>query len=313
MMPMATARSVISLAPLIASFFLVLLIASTAHASDLKTCDTAYEQAQTLRDARKLASARGQLLVCARAPCPGFMAKDCTAWLGEIEPRIPSVVLVALDAAGAALPNVSAAMDGAAARKLDGTSWDIDPGQHTFTFILPDGTRVDRPFLVVEGQKDQRVVMTLPAPPLAAAPPPAPMPVTPVPAMPAPDSIPSRVPPVAEKPASPVSTAFPYKVVGFVTLGFGGAGVAVGAIFGAVALSTKSAHCIGTACDPGYASTALGQGTASTVGFVAGGLLAATGLTLVLLAPSKKDPQSLGLEASPLAGQSRGLTLRAAW
>jgi hypothetical protein len=293
-MPIATARARWRWALLLVAP----LIASTAHASDLKTCDAAYEQAQALRDARKLASARGQLLMCARAPCPGFMAKDCTAWLGEIEPRIPSVVLVALDAAGAALPNVSAAMDGAVARKLDDTSWDVDPGQHTFTFLLPDGTKVDRPFLVIEGQKDQRVVMTLAAPALGAALQPS-SPVTSV-----------AVAPVA---ATPASTGFPYKVVGFVSLGLGVAGVAVGAIFGAEALSTKSAHCIGTACDPGYAGTALGQGTASTVGFVAGGVLAAAGLTLVLLAPSKRDPRSLRLDASPLLGPSRGLTMRATW
>jgi hypothetical protein len=288
------------------------LLASTAHATDLKTCDAAYDQAQTLRDARKLASARGPLLLCARATCPAFMAKDCTTWLGEIESRIPSVVLVALDAAGAAVPNVAAAMDGATARKLDGTSWDVDPGQHTFTFILPDGAKVDRPFLVVEGQKDQRVVVTVATPPPATAPPAAPVPVTPVPAIPAPDSLGAPVAPVAEKPVSPVSTAFPYRVVGFVSLGLGVAGVAVGAIFGAEALSTKSAHCIGTACAPGYAGTALDQGTVSTVGFVAGGLLAAAGLTLVLVAP-KKNPSSVRLDASVLSGPNRGLRLRATW
>jgi hypothetical protein len=128
--------------------------------------------------------------------------------------------------------------------------------------------------------------------------------------MPGPDALTSPVAPVTETPAS---TGFPYKVVGFVTLGLGGAGVVVGSIFGAEAMSTKSAHCVGTACDPGYAGTALGQGTVSTVGFVAGGVLAAAGLTLVLLEPGKKDSRALRLDASPLAGQSRGLTLRATW
>jgi hypothetical protein len=302
---MRKGSALLGVVPLLASIFVAPLIASTANANDLKSCDAAYDQAQTLRDARKLLSARGQLLVCARATCPAFMVKDCTTWLGEMESRIPSVVLVALDAAGAALPNVSAAMDGAAARKLDGTSWDLDPGQHTFTFLLPDGTKVDRPFLVVEGQKDQRVVMTLPASGPGAGAPPAPLPT-----MLRPDSLTSPVAPVAE---TPPSTGFPYRAVGFVTLGLGVAGVAVGAIFGAEALSTKSAHCIGTACDPGYAGTALGQGTASTVGFVAGGILAAAGLALVLLAPSKKDSRSLTLNASPLPGPSRGLTMRATW
>ena len=305
-MPSARARArrgMVS-APL-APFAVAFLLASTARASDLKTCDAAYDEAQTLRDARKLASARDALLVCARATCPAFMAKDCRTWLGEVEPRIPSVVLVALDATGVAVPNVSAAIDGAAARKLDGTSWDVDPGQHTFTFVLPDGTRVDRPFLVIEGQKEQRVAVTVAAAPAAAAPLAAPMPVTP-----RPDSLVGPVAPVIEKPSS---SGFPYRTVGFVSLGLGVAGVAIGAVFGAEALSTKSDHCIGTACDPGYASTALEQGTASTVGFVAGGVLAAAGLTLVLLAPSKKNPRSPRLDASPLSGSSHGLRLRVTW
>jgi hypothetical protein len=327
-MPRARARVLWGAPPytrallLFASTLLAPLIASTAHASDLKTCDAAYEQAQSLRDARKLASARGQLLLCARAACPAFMAKDCTTWLGEVEPRIPSVILVALDAAGAALPNVSASMEGGAARRLDGTSWDVDPGQHTFTFVLPDGTRVDRSFLVVEGQKDQRVAVSLAAPPLAAPPPPAPFPVTsvpggigvssdlPTPHAPAPDSLASPVASVAETTSR---GEFPYRVVGFVSLGLGVAGIALGSIFGVEALSTKSAHCMGTTCDPGSAGTALGQGTVSTVGFVAGGVLAAGGLTLVLLAPSKKNTRALRLDASPLVGQSRGLTLRGTW
>ena len=220
------------------------------------------------------------------------MVKDCTGWLAEVEAHMPSVVLVALDAAGAVLPDVGVSMDGAATlHKADGTAWEVDPGRHTFTFVQADGTKVDKALVVVEGQKDQRVTVTLGAPP--PAPVPAPAPAAPVPA--APD----------EKPAS--STPFPYRTVGYTVGGVGVAGLIVGSIFGIEALSTKSSHCHGDGgCSPGEASTALTQGNVSTVGFVAGGILAAGGLTLVLVAPARKDTQAMHVEAAPLVGTGPG-------
>ena len=135
-----------------------------------KVCSDAYGQAQTLRDAHKLRAARDQLRACSQATCKGFILQDCTTWLGDVEARIPSVVVVATDATGAVLPNVSVSVDGEAAlRKVDGTSWDVDPGQHTFTFVLADGTRVDKPVIVLEGQKGQRVTATVAAPQAAPA------------------------------------------------------------------------------------------------------------------------------------------------
>jgi hypothetical protein len=272
--------------PILALALFAALPVTSARATDTKVCDAAYEQAQAARDAKQLTLARDQLRVCARAKCPAFMVKDCTGWLAEVEAHLPTVVLVALDAAGAVLPDVSVAVDGAATlRKLDGTAWEVDPGRHTFTFVQPDGTTVDKALVVVEGQKDQRVTVTLGAP--------APVPVAPAPATP------------AEKPAP--SAPFPYRTVGYAVGGVGVAGLIVGTIFGIEALSTKSSHCHGDGgCSPGEASTALAQGNVSTVGFVAGGVLAAGGLTLVLVAPAKKDSQATRIEAAPLVGAGPG-------
>ena len=99
-------------------------------------------------------STREQLRVCARSNCTAFIAKDCTTWLVEIDARIPSVVLAAREAGGSELVNVTVSMDGKViAQKLDGRSIEIDPGQHTFAFALPDGRKVDQSILVLEGQK----------------------------------------------------------------------------------------------------------------------------------------------------------------
>jgi hypothetical protein len=57
------------------------LLAFTALADDKQVCSDAYSKAQTFRDAHKLVVAREQLRICARAECPGFIAKDCAGWL----------------------------------------------------------------------------------------------------------------------------------------------------------------------------------------------------------------------------------------
>jgi hypothetical protein len=260
-----------------------------ARAEDRKSCDVAYDQAQTFRDQKKLMSAREQLLLCARPMCPASMAKDCVAWLAETERAIPSVVLVAIDDANAVVANVKGAIDGdGPPRLLDGTSWDVDPGPHTFTFVSPDHAKLDKRVLVVEGEKDQRVTVTFaraPAPVAAEVPaPPLPSPAAPSP------------------PAS-----FPARAVGFAVGGVGLAGLALGGVFGAMALATKSSDCpTPTTCEPGTSHKALGEGTVSTVGFVAGGVLAAGGLAFVLLAPKKTDPAAARFDATPTIGAGPG-------
>ncbi len=283
-----------------------MLSAWPAHADNRQACITAYDQAQTLRRQMKLTEARDQLKTCARSSCPASIVKDCTTWLDEIEQRIPSVVLVPTDAKGAALPNVAVSMDGASdTRNVDGRSWEMDPGVHTFTFITAAGTRVDKSVLVVEGQKAQRVAAILGAAELASVTPPG----TAIVASP-PEGTSGA--PAAD---SGKSKGFPFRPVGYAVGAVGLAGIAVGSIFGAEALSTKSSHCpTETTCSRGSASTVTSDATISTVGFIAGGVLAAVGLTLVLVAPGKEQAHAARVEAGPLVGGgSGGLMVSGRW
>jgi len=257
-------------------------IAATSAAADTKTCDAAYDKAQTLRDAKKFVEAREPLRVCARVGCPAFMRKDCAAWIAEAEPLIPGVVVVATDASGAVLADAVASIDGGAGRPLDGTSWDVDPGRHTFAVTRPGGAQVKKSVLVVEGQKGQRVEVSFgPSTDLASA------------SAPAADASSSR----PEEEGS--RSSFPYRTAGFVAIGVGGAGILVGSILGGVALATKGAHCHGDACTSGAATTALAEGTGSTVAFVVGGLLAAGGVAAVLFAPQRGGTQGTHVEVAP--------------
>jgi hypothetical protein len=235
----------------------MLAVTRPVDANETDVCDAAYEAAQSMRDAKKLMAARDQLRACSSATCPAFMVKECTGWLSEVEPRIPSIVLVASDGNGAPLPNVKVAIDGAtASRNVDGTAWEVDPGQHSFAFTLADGTRVDKTALVVEARKEQRITVTV-----ATAP----------------------------------EHAFPYKPVGYAAGGVGVLGVVLGSIFGMEALSTKSNNCTNGLCRSGGAATAYDQGTISTVSFVVGGLFLAGGAVLLYMAPQKTSSQARAL------------------
>ena len=104
--------------------------------------------------------------------------------------------------------------------------------------------------------------------------------------------------PVSERPAAgssaPTSSGSSLRTVGLITGGVGIAGLAVGTIFGLQASSKQDdANCPGNVCrDEASASTlrsANDAATISTIGFVAGGILAAGGVTLWLLGSSSSS------------------------
>jgi hypothetical protein len=152
------------------------LVAAPALADEKQVCNEAYAQAQTLRDAHKLLQAREQLRICARSVCPGFVASDCAKWLGEVQDVIPTVLFSAKDGAGADLVNVKATMDGLfLSSTMTGVGIEVDPGPHMFVFEAPDGSRVEKKAVVLEGRRNQIIEVILAAPPVTAVPSPPPV------------------------------------------------------------------------------------------------------------------------------------------
>jgi hypothetical protein len=96
----------------------------------------------------------------------------------------------------------------------------------------------------------------------------------------------------------------PWVISGLVGMGLGGAGILVGSIFGGLAIGKKNdAYCTDPGCTadaqrPGNRESALSFATVSTVAFITGGILAASGFVLYLLAP--KSPEKLGRVRDPL-------------
>ncbi len=257
-----------------------------------KACADAYAQAQTARDGHKLTDAREQLRLCSQASCTAFIVKDCTEWLVDVESRIPSIVLSAKDGQGNAITDVAVSMDGTSvAQKLDGQSIEVDPGEHTFSFVASDGTRVEVHFTVLEGQKAQSVGATLGTAPVIVRP---------------------RLLELTQ-PRPPVDFWSTQRKIGAGLAAGGVASIVVGSVFGLLASSAASSQktdCASpTSCNDHQAalsdhSSALTDSTVSTVMFVAGGALVAGGAALFFVGghPAEARPTSSAITVLPSLG-----------
>ncbi len=296
-----------------------------ANADDTATCNAAYEGADILvkQGGAKLLESREKLRVCARPSCKPWMVKECTKSLADVEARIPSVVLVARDADGRDVVDVSVKTEDQVelTHRLDGRAVELGPGERTFWFVAADGRHATITAVIREGEKAQRVSVKLEA--VKPAPAAASVVVPPTPA--------AAAPPVAGPPASPAAPAArsdgppaepsPHgsalRTVGYVLAGVGAAGLLVGTFFGVKAVVEKSdAECdAANQCEPTALDSARTSATVSTIGFVAGGALLAGGITLVVLSPSPSRSSSAArLELAPaVSQQTTGLTVRGWW
>jgi hypothetical protein len=259
---------------------LVVASAAVSRADEKAECLDAASKGQILRDEHKLVEARDAFRMCARQQCPSMVQRDCSGWLDAVEDAVPTIVISAKDPAGGDLVHVRVSIDGALAlTALDGQSMTIDPGTHEFHFELADGTAADQQVVVAEGAKSKQVWVVLGRASVPAAR--------------------AAVPP-------PTRTSSGWKTLGWVAEGVGLGGLAVGAAFGIVAISDKSsANCVAGMCDAGPLSRARTAAAVSTVGFIAGGILAATGLGILIFAPRKRAAEAGVVRAAPVAGPAQ--------
>jgi hypothetical protein len=252
------------------------------------------------RDAGQLLEARRLLRVCGGPDCSPTQQRFCSEWLADVDARVPSVVFSAKDAQGADLVDVKVLVDAAqVATMLDGRAVDVDPGPHSFVFVLADGTKAETTSVAVERGKGALVSVRFGRTPAPGATP-SPLVVSPAPAPP---------------PLRAAGGWSPWKTAGVVVAGVGLAGLAVGGAFGVTALVRKSADCPGACAPTGTASSILTDGNFSTAGLVAGGVLLAGGVTMFLLAPKggSEEPRA-SVTLVPAVGPSAGgLQLAGRW
>jgi hypothetical protein len=213
---------------------------------------------------------------------------DAQQELDALAPRVPSIVVVVQ---GAKPDEVSVSIDGTPlASALIGESRPANPGPHA-VIGKTSGAEAKADVTAVEGKQ---VTATLVFSSTAAAP------------------LESSNTPPAGAADTRQASGSTLRTVGWITLGVGAAGLVTGVVTGALAASKHSSleddeRCHDGECLPSVEDDVKSLDTfrtVSTVGFVAGGILAATGLTLVLTAPRKSEVSlRLGPGSARLVGK----------
>lgn len=210
----------------------------------------------------------------ARAEVVGLDAK--IAWV-TVEVRGPTEPKVTLD--GSDVPRASLGVRRA-----------VNPGQHEVR-VVAEGYADGSESFEIEAGGEKSIVLTL-----------EPGESSEVPARPLPDG----------EGSGGMSTL---TLVGAVSVGVGGAALIVGAVTGGLALgkhgdltdACPSGQCPATEQDNLDSYRTLG--TVSTIGFIAGGVLAATGVTLLILAPSGDAPDQAGTVRTRIGPSSVSATV----
>jgi hypothetical protein len=226
----------------------------------------------TFRDAEAAALREGQ----------ADRARYAKRRVSEVETKL---VRLTVDVPGdARAPSLEVLRDGEALREpLWGSALPVDPGEHVVEARAPGYksftthvTAAHDPIVVrIVPLEREAATVVEPPPPVIDTTPPVTF-----------ESIP-REPPPAPPPAATLRT------IGFVTGGIGLAGVAVGALFGVLAIdrdnAARGAGCDATTCPTsgalGLSSDAKTFAFASDVAFIAGGVFVITGIVCLLAAP----------------------------
>jgi hypothetical protein len=252
---------------------------STSARADVTSdqCIDANARAQVMRRSGKLIASREQLNTCVDRTCPGMVRDDCAKRLDELNRLQPTVVLGAQDATGGDVAAVAVTVDGRPlTSKLDGLPLDVDPGAHVFEFQAAGKATVTLTLVLKEGEKGRIERVIFPAPPS---------------------------PGPAGQPLAPKQDDHPGlgagKISGIVLAAVGLGGLAVGTAYGLFAKSAfdkSTAECRPDDCPDTSRPQALSNhhigvtdATISTIGFVAGGVLFAGGLTLAIAAPPSRS------------------------
>jgi hypothetical protein len=252
------------------------LAAERPARADDAACIASNEAALGLRKQGKLRESLGPFAACADRACPDEVRAECEKQIEAVKAQLPALTIIVKDRDGHDLLGVKVTMDGAPfTGAFDGRPLALDPGEHAFRFEAPGLVPVDRNVVLLVGEKDRRETIIL-------------LPI-----------------PVASAWTAP-------RIAGLVGMGLGVAGLVVGGVFTGFAASAKSkqqSDCSAPSTCPSYAqaqedyNTATKNATGATVGFVAGGVLAAAGLVVFLVAPRPKAPVKTGalsLRLSPL-------------
>jgi hypothetical protein len=263
-------------------------------------CAEANSAMKTLIESGRWRAARESGTICTSQNCPKAIRDQCSERLSTLERVAPTLVFVVTDSSGNDLAAVRVTMDGKPlVERVDGPAVSVDLGQHTFGFEASGFLGATKTLVVREAEKDRRVEVRLESTGASSAPTDVPPPAASI-SPPAPaaalaaatESSPSTsAASIVAQPAGSTSPLTHSQWPAYAAFGIGGAGFAVGIIYGLLAVDTK--HKLDVSCAvrnacPGPDQPAIDalnrQATVSTVGFGVGIAGAAAGAVLYWLA-----------------------------
>jgi hypothetical protein len=235
-----------------------------------------------------------------------------------LEPGLAKLAIAV--APGSGVSGLEIKRDGVAVGPAEyGLPIPVDPGRHLIEAAAPKKKEWSAIIEVLPKQSDARVTVTLAdeveaGPPAVPAPPPAPLGNAPEPTHAASAS-------ATDRPATGAGST--QRTLGFVALGVGVAGVAVGSAFGLVAMS-KNNEALGpqncrtsTLCNQtglSLTSDAKNDATLSTIAFGVGAAGLVAGAVLWLTAPKTPVPAAGAVRVAPEVGRSYGgVSVGGAW
>ncbi|HEX3849975.1 MAG TPA: hypothetical protein VHW01_03360 [Polyangiaceae bacterium] len=263
--------------------------------------------ARALEKLGKLVEAQERYLKVTRLDIVGGDAEvqktartEAAADLAALSPRVPSIVV---QVEGTTPAEVTLTVDGnALAPDLVGEAWPVDPGSH-HVVGTHGADRLEADVVVAEGEHPSTVLRFGAAPTVVAAP----RDVAPAQGANGPFE-------PAPAPTKDSGFASSQRTIGWVTLGVGAAGFAVGAVTGVMTLVDRGglhqgSDCYGTSCGTRVTSKVDSYNsmrTASTIGFIAGTALLATGVVFLLTAPRAATAPSTALVIQADSAAIRG-------
>jgi hypothetical protein len=131
--------------------------------SNPRACKAVYKNAQELERAGHLRDARELLMTCARQVCGAALHQQCSAMFSQLDStEIPSVLPIVTDESGQPRVDVQVRVDGQLlASHLSGQALPVDPGLHEFSFAAGGGLSATQKVLVVEGQLNRSISVSL--------------------------------------------------------------------------------------------------------------------------------------------------------
>jgi hypothetical protein len=222
-------------------------------------CLTAPVDGQKLRRDGNLLDARDKFDLCGRKTCPDTIIQACMRWGSEVQSAIPSVVVVARDAAGGDVTDAQVSVDGQPPAPIMARALELNPGTHRFVFKRPGSPDVERQALVHEGEKNREVLVTFGA--------------------------------VAQPPARPPEPARPVSTLTWVLGGLGGVALIGSGTFGAMGLSARSSNHCDTGCTQPQYNDALTKLQVADV-LLGVGVVALGAATWLYLTRPTEEPQA---------------------